>query len=72
MRKRPNGPHKNINSRSMYVDPPCREFFVRGLGFVVALLVHLGIDFYVCLLGVNPAVVVFKFLSIGQSVSRQI
>ena len=42
--------------------------FVRGLGFVVALLVHLGIDFYVCLLGVNPAVVVFESLSIGQSI----
>ena len=37
-----------MNCRDL--DSPRRELAVRGLGFVVALLVHWQIDFFVCIL----------------------
>ena len=39
------------------MDSPRQELSVRGLGFVIALSVRSGIDFFVCVhWGANPAV----------------
>ena len=46
--------HKNIYSEDL--DSPHREVFIRGIGFIVALLVFWQIDFRVRVLGSNPDV----------------
>ena len=54
LKKRSNMDHIKIDTA--YLDSPCQELSVRGLGFVVALMVCWEIDSCMRSLGSNPAV----------------